>query len=142
MTAYLDSSAMFKLLVDDEETDSGIRSALDLLGSISTSRLTYVETRAALAAARRAGRLHGSGFEVAVEDFEAAWETFAIIEVTAGLAKDAAIVSETFGLRAGDAIQLASVRALHLPEVTVVAWDRRLRTAATAGGFACFPREV
>ena len=65
-----------------------------------------------------------------------------MIELTQELAEDAADIADTFGLRAGDAIQLATVRLTAPEDVTVVAWDTRLRAAAVASGFACYPPEV
>ena len=57
MTAYLDSSAAFKLFVEDEGDREDPWQALSMFGLTLTNRLTYVETRAALAAARRGGRV-------------------------------------------------------------------------------------
>ncbi len=52
----------------------------------------------------------------------------------------AGAIAETYGLRAGDAIQLASMLELDPQhEVVVVAWDARLRAAVAAAGLMVFP---
>jgi predicted nucleic acid-binding protein len=142
MNAYLDSSALLKLLLGDEDGDDDLRAEMDLVGQISTSRLTYVEALAALAAARRSGRVGRADYEVAVGYFERIWSSLEIIELTTTVAGDAAIAAETYGLRAGDAIQLASARTLDASVITLIAWDARLRTAAVASGLPCYPPEV
>lgn len=142
MTAYLDSSGAVKLLLDDEGIDDELRAAIEAIGPLTTSRLTYVEIRAALAAARRSGRIRGADYDPTVSEFEAAWRTFEVIDLTPALARDAGEVANTFGLRAGDAIQLATLRTLGIPDLPIVAWDIRLRAAAQASGYPCYPLEV
>lgn len=142
MTAYLDSSAAVKLLLADEGFDHDLRDALESLGTLTTSRLTYVEIRSALASARRSGRLRGAEYDPALSEFEATWRTFDVIEVSPSVAQDAGEIAETFGLRAGDAIQFATLRSIGVPGIPMVAWDDRLRAAALANGFACFPPEI
>lgn len=140
MTAYLDTSALAKLYILDEGATLDLAGIIETFGSITTSRLTFVETRAALAAARRAGRLTAHGHDAAVDDLVAVWTTtLHIIDLTQAVAADAGEVAETFGLRAADAVHLASLRALDAPAVPLVAWDVRLREAALANGFACYP---
>ena len=142
MTAYLDTSAVVKLYVHDEGVALDLATVLDSFESVTTSRLTFVEARAALAAARRAGRLTSERHEAAVSDLSGMWTTFNIIDLSQDVAHDAGEVAETFGLRAGDAVQLASLRALAVASVPLVAWDVRLRRAAIANGFACYPAEI
>jgi len=142
MTAYLDSSAAVKLFVADEGDREDPWLALSMFGLTLTNRLTYVETRAALAAARRSGRVSAADFAAAVDRFEQTWASFLVVELTQDLASDAADVADAYGLRAGDAIQLATVRRTAPEDVTVVAWDTRLRAAAIVCGYACYPPEV
>jgi len=142
MTAYLDTSAVVKLYVHDEGVALDLATVLDSFESVTTSRLTFVEARAALAAARRAGRLTPERHETAVSDLSGMWTTFNIIDLSQDVAHDAGEVAETFGLREGDAVQLASLRALAVASVPLVAWDVRLRQVAIANGFACYPAEI
>ena len=142
MTAYLDSSAATKLFLDDEGNDFDLAVVVDTFGSVATSRLTFVETRAALAAARRAGRLTARTHVEALAAFDRMWRTFFVVDLSVDVAQAAGFVAEAFALRAGDAVQLASLRALRSISVPLVAWDRRLRDAAAATGYACYPMEI
>ena len=142
MNGYLDSSALLKLLLGDESGGDHVRVEMDLFGQISTSRLTYVESLAALAAARRSGRVARVDYDMAVADFDRIWSGLEVLEITTTLAEDAATAAETYGLRAGDAIQLASARSLDASVVVLMAWDARLRTAALASGLVCYPLEL
>ena len=51
-------------------------------------------------------------------------------------------IADTFGLRAGDAVQLASVLELDRETTVFVAWVIELRTAANAAGVAVHPAVV
>jgi len=139
MTAYIDASAVVKLYVEDEGPGFDLGPVTAACDSLATSRLTYVETTAALAAMRRAGRLSPDRHAAALDEFMVLWATFTVIDVSQDVAHDAGEVAETFGLRAADAIHLASLRALGAAAVPLVAWDVRLRRAALANGFACYP---
>ncbi len=48
MIAYVDSSALIKLYLDDEAGAERLKEAIDVPESLVTSRLAYVEVRAAL----------------------------------------------------------------------------------------------
>lgn len=139
MTAYLDSSALAKLVLVDEGLRDELWAVLDVAGSVTTSRLTYVETRAAIAGARRSGRLSVLAHDQAVADFEAIWGGMAVIDVTQAIADDAGVVADMYGLRAGDAIQFASLRRFSPGLVPMIAWDARLRDAALASGYPIYP---
>ena len=138
MIGYLDSSALLRVYLPDEAAAEGLSEVVDLLASLATSRLAYVEVRAGLAAARRAGRMSLVSHDVAVADFDRAWLEYEVIEIDPALGFRAADVAEQYGLRAGDAIHLASALEIG-DDVSVVAWDHRLRVAASAAGFAVFP---
>ncbi|MEX2183316.1 MAG: type II toxin-antitoxin system VapC family toxin [Chloroflexota bacterium] len=139
MTAYVDASAVVKLYVDDEGPGFDLVPVTRAFDSLTTSRLTYVETTAALAAMRRAGRMSPARHAAALDDFAVLWATFTVIDISREVAQVASEVADTFGLRAADAIHLASLRALDAPAVPLIAWDVRLRRAALANGFACYP---
>lgn len=139
MIAYLDSSALLKLYLDDGAETEGLRDVVDVLASLATSRLAYVEVCAGLAAARRAGRMSAASHDVAVGDFDRAWPEYDVIEIDGTLGSRAGDVAERYGLRAGDAIHLASALEIRDEATVVVAWDSRLRAAAAAAGLAVFP---
>jgi predicted nucleic acid-binding protein len=142
LNAYLDSSALLKLLLGDEGGGDDLQAGMDTIGQISTSRLTYVEALAALAAARRSGRITGADYGIAVAEFDRIWDSLDVLELTTKVASAAAIAAEAYGLRAGDAIQLASAHSLDVSVITLIAWDSRLRAAAFASGLTCYPLEV
>jgi len=140
--AYLDSSAIVRQYLADEEAMSYLAAISVETRSVVTARLSYVEVRAALAAARRATRLTPAQHDQAVDDFETDWATYVVIELTKVRSKRAGVVAETFGLRAGDAIQLASVLELDPEETVLIAWDSPLRMAARAAGIASLPLDA
>lgn len=100
------------------------------------------EVRAALAAARRAGRLTAVEHDRAVDSFDVAWRGYAIVELDERIGRRAGAIAETFGLRAGDAVQLASVLELDRDTTVIVAWDVQLRTVAHAAGMAVYPAVI
>ncbi len=138
MNVLIDASAVAKLLLAEEGRDR----ALDIwerADLIFASRLLYPEVVAALAAARRAGRLGGRGHRSARAEFEARWRQVQIVELDDGLARAAGDVAEWLGLRAGDAVHLASALLLADPEMTLSTWDRDLARAAHEAGIPVAP---
>ena len=103
-----------------------------------SSILSYPEGRAALATARRGGRLSAVAHPRALGDFEALQSELSLIGVDAQLARQAGQLAEKCELRGYDAVHLAS--ALATGEViTFVSWDQDLRRAATRNGCAIAP---
>ena len=111
--------------------------AIEALGPIATSRLTYVEVRSAFAAARSGRRISHAAMLQAVSEFARFWEDVDVIELDGWVAGAAAHVCDSFGLRSHDSVQLAS--ALQDADVTMIALDKRLRRAATEAGLAVAP---
>jgi len=140
--AYLDSSAIIKLYLVDEAGMAELHEIATGSARLATSRLSYVEVRAGLAAARRANRLAPIEHDRAVESFDMSWPGYFVVELTEAVGARAGAIAETFGLRAGDAIQLASVLELDLEQTMIVAWDARLRFASHAAGVATYPAGV
>lgn len=140
MIAYLDSSAILKQYLLDEPGLAHVHAIATEAAVVATSRLSYVEVHAGLAGARRARRLDRVGHDRAVASFIDAWHSYLILELSEGVGELAGAIAAAFGLRAGDAIQLASMLELDpRAEVIVVAWDSNLRTAASAAGLMVFP---
>ena len=127
-----------KLLKDEAGSDE----AIDLWeGSVAviTSRLTYVETRSALASAVRGGGLSPDGYGVARTELERLWRSVSPVALTRAAAVLAGDVSERTGLRSGDAVQLATALQAADPDLVFVCWDRALSRAAAAVGFPVVP---
>lgn len=141
MIAYLDTSALVKLLLRDEDGAEMVESVVEATDMAYTSRVAHPEARAALAAARRAGRLTAREHAVAQRDADRAIRSLRIVELSPSLARAAGEVAERFALRALDAVHLASALALGPRDTIVVTWDRELATAASVAGLGIAPSE-
>lgn len=142
MIPYLDSSAIVKLYLVDEAGTDDLKDIATRSATIATSRLSYVEVRAGLAAAHRADRLARLEHDRAVASFEDSWPAFLVVELTDVVGARSGAMAEAFGLRAGDAIQLASIFELDVRETVMVAWDARLRHACHAAGVVVYPAMI
>jgi predicted nucleic acid-binding protein len=69
------------------------------------------------------------------------WAEMIILDLSADLARRAGDLTETLGLRAVDAVQLASALEIEPDDVMLVSWDARLRGAASNAGLPVFPPE-
>jgi predicted nucleic acid-binding protein len=108
--------------------------------SATSSILSYPEGRAALAAARRGGRLSAIAHSRALRDFESLQGELSLIGIDMQLARQAGQLAERLALRGYDAVHLAS--ALATGEViTLISWDQHLRRAATRSGCAIAPAD-
>jgi predicted nucleic acid-binding protein len=131
--AYFDTSAVVPLLV--AETGSVRAAALwDGADRVVSARLIYPEARAALAQARRLGRLTARQLRGAVSEFDSRYEELDLVDVDDVLARRAGDLAETYGLRGYDAVHLAAAERVRDADLVVVAGDRSLLEAATAAG--------
>lgn len=134
---YFDSSAYVKLLV--EEDGSELAADLwDACDAAVSSRLAYPEVRAALAAARRAGRLARTDLMQAETAWEDYWAATRPVELSRVVARTAGELASSRSLRGADAVHLAALLAVG-SDVLLAAWDTRLRQAALACGVAVVP---
>lgn len=135
---------MVKLYADEEG-----HAAVRLLEVVVVSCLARVEVPAALWRKHRIGELGAEDAAVLTAEFEADLSgdeegpgRFAIVGLPAGLLDDAARLVARQGLRAYDAVQLASANAARAADprcATFACWDQALRAAAAAEGFALVP---
>jgi predicted nucleic acid-binding protein len=117
--------------------EDGSDLAAELWGSaypVASNILAYPEGRAALAAARRLGRLGADEHRKALADFEELFADLVTIGVDQGLAVRAGRYAEDLGLRGYDSVHLATALELGDDEVVVVTWDRDLTRAAERVG--------
>lgn len=128
MITYFDTSVVLKLLVDDEAGTDQARQIWVTSDLVATAQLTYAESRAALAAARRAGRLTPMELRQVREAFEALWIQFEVIAVTSDLVRQAGDLAEQEALRGYDAVHLAA--ALVIDAQVMASADRALCDAA------------
>lgn len=131
MITYVDTSTLLKLIIDEDGSDRAalIWGAADALTSVS---LVFVEARAALAAASRAGRLTVDQHETATVELASLVEDLHIVEFSGALVVDAADLAEAEALRAYDAVHLAAARTVGAQVLTSA--DRALCEAARRGG--------
>lgn len=139
-TAYFDSSAFVKLVVAEDGTDVA-DAVWDACETIASSRLAYPEVSAALAAARRAGRLDDVTLTAAQDRWEEYWAAVTVIEMEPELAGHAGRLAGEHALRGADAVHLASLLSLDDHTALFAAWDQRLRSGAESCGARLVPAE-
>jgi predicted nucleic acid-binding protein len=136
--AYFDSSALVKLVIDENGSDEAAL-LWDAADSVLTCRVAHSEVRAALAAARRSGRLDAEAHRQAKAGWEKLHQALRMVELTARLEKEAGDLAEKHALSGFDAIHLASALTISAIPVVVATWDGRLHQAAQATGLATMP---
>jgi predicted nucleic acid-binding protein len=101
-----------------------------------SSLLLYPETRAAIARAQRMGRLGARGMSQVERRVDGLWAALDRLAITEELARWAGGLAHTHGLRAYDAVHLASAASVADDEFVLVAADSELIAAARAIGIA------
>lgn len=144
MTAFADASALVKLYVPEADHEV-VRQVTDLV----IAQVSRVEVPAALWRKVRVGELTAADAAVLVAAFEADYHgtategpRFAVIATAAPVLDSAARLAAVHGLRAYDAVQLASASTAAAVASSVrdfVAFDVRLATAAAAEGLRPVP---
>jgi uncharacterized protein len=133
--AYFDTSAVVPLLVEEPATPRAAR-LWDEAERVVTVRLCYAEARAALAMARRIGRIRPAALRLAVQTLHVLYGQMDLVEVTDGVVRRAGSLAEEHELRGYDAVHLASAETLADPEIVLVAGDDPLCRAAASQGLA------
>jgi predicted nucleic acid-binding protein len=123
--AYLDSSAIVKLVFAEAETASLERDLADRAGLMS-SRLGATEL---LRAARRQSNRR------VLQQTEDVLDALVMMDVTTPILKRAAAL-EPHDLRTLDAIHLATALSVGIPDLDFLTYDRRLADAARAQGLS------
>lgn len=138
MIAYYDTSAIVPLLVEEPGTDAA-RVVWDEAIRTVTVAIAYAEARAAVAQARRIGRLTPAQARVAVDRLDAVYSQLDLVVIDDGLVRTAGALADAHGLRGYDAVHLAAAQALVDDDVVLVAGDRALLRGAEALGLAVAP---
>jgi predicted nucleic acid-binding protein len=138
---YFDSSALVKLLVQEEGSDLAAE-LWDGCDAALASRLAYPEVCAALAAACRNHDLGQDDLDAAEHAWEQYWASVRPVELTAAVERHAGQLARTHALRGADAVHLASALALADPDLIIAAWDRRLHSGAATAGLHVAPAEL
>lgn len=135
---YFDTSALVKLLVEEDGSDLA-RALWDGSDAALSSRLAEPEVRAALAGAERGRLLRPPEHAAARQVWEAHWAAMRVVELSGAVSQRAGDLAHEHALRGADAVHLASAEAVAVTDLVVAVWDRRLHAAATANGFAVAP---
>ena len=140
---FVDTSALSKRYVD-ESGSSWLRSILSPTTNCTAYivRITAVELIAALTRRERGGSISPSDAHAARSAIRAHIDAeYKVIEVTEALIEKAMILSERYGIRGYDAVQLAGAVEVNnryamngLPPITLISADQELNDAATAQG--------
>lgn len=146
MTTFADSSALVKLYADEAGHEE-VRS----LSAVAVTQIARVEVPSAFWRKQRTGELDASDAQLLTAEFEADYfgtedesPRFAVAVVTSEILDEAARLCARHGLRAYDAVQLATAIAVRTadPSCTDLAvFDTTLRNAAAAEGFRTIPAE-
>jgi uncharacterized protein len=136
--AYLDASALVKLVVDEQGSED-VAQLWDGADSVLTSRVAHPEVRAALAAAHRDARLDVTAYQRTKADWAEFHRALRLVEVTSELEREAGELAEQHALSGFDAVHLASALTIAAMPVVLATWDARLHRAAQASGLATLP---
>ena len=138
MIAYFDTSALIKLIIEEAGSESA-KQLWDASASTFGGRLVYPGGRAALASARRGGRLSAAGLRSAKARLAELWDQILVVELSAQVADAAGDLAERYALRGYDAVHLASALTIKDMDRVFVTWDRDLSLAAARAGLPVAP---
>jgi predicted nucleic acid-binding protein len=138
--AYVDTSALVKLVVPEQGSELAERIWRD--AEPYASLLGYVELRAAVAAGARRLALDPRTASAVELVAHAVWARIAPVRMSDRLVRAAGDIAVRHGLRAADAIHLASaieVAGGLAASSVFLTFDQRLAEAARAEGFRVLP---
>lgn len=132
---YIDTSAFAKLFLAEDGAER-VAELWELDTPLVSSTITYTETSAAIAAARRARRLSRTKMNAALRILDAKWDLVASLDADARVSRSAGALAVRHLLRGMGAIHLASALLVAPAQPLFVTWDAELRRAAQAEGLA------
>jgi uncharacterized protein len=133
---YLDTSALVELYADEAGSNI-VRQAVADANLITTSLLSYTETRSALGRKTRSGEMRAADLKKCRREFERDWVRLQRLPIDEVLVRKAGDLCEEHALRAFDALHLAaadSLQAVLRATVTFASFDDALNEAAQARG--------
>ncbi|WP_291426469.1 type II toxin-antitoxin system VapC family toxin [Deinococcus sp.] len=130
---YLDSSALAKLYLDEDNTEQ--QKVIDLLGEypkVATCIIAYAEVSGIFARLFHGGTLDEADYADKLGRFTADWQTVIVLDVTPEVNSRAAqVMKAQRGLRAIDALHLAAALTLRgSVSLRFVTFDTRLEEVA------------
>ena len=139
MILYLDTSALVKLVVEEDRTPH-VRAQVSAVDAVATSRVAYTEACEALARRREEGRLSMGELAEVRQHLADLWPRFAVIELDERAAGDLAL---KHGLCGYAGAHLAAALALKdkaaTAPVVFCSFDARQAQAAVAEGLTVMP---
>jgi predicted nucleic acid-binding protein len=140
---FLDSSALVKRYIS-ETGSAWILGLFDppLNNEVFIAAITSVEIIAAITRRSRSGSISIADATVTCNQFKSDLQKdYQIVEITENIISSGMVLSQTYGLRGYDAIQLAAGRAVNtlciangLPPITFVSADNELNAAVISEG--------
>lgn len=128
MIVYFDTSAFVPLLVQ-ERSSAACGQLWDEADDVATSRLTFVESAAALAAALRLDRVTRRQHDAARLRLTDLWQGLDLVELDPHLMLAAADATAVHALRGYDAVHFAAAATLEQADLVAATGDRRLLEA-------------
>jgi len=140
MIAYLDSSALVKAYVEEQESDK-VDAVLNSEALVASSCVAYAGVVAALHRRARKGDIGAANLAQALAEFHEDWPQFLPVEVGQALTPHVDRIAASYDLRGFDVIHLASAVLLAQTGRDLEFWsfDRRLVDAAAATGLVIRP---
>lgn len=137
MTIYAETSAVLAWLFAQAGGER-VRAALAQAPQVVTSRLTLIETRRVIRRAEREARISAAQAADLLALFARAASTWAVLEISAQVARRAEERFPREPVRTLDAIHLASALVLRrtFPDLAVASADERVRANAAQLGLA------
>lgn len=130
-SVYFDTSAFVKILIAEPGSAPAVQ-AWQAADSVACSRLLHAEARAALAMARRQGRLSTAQLAGAKAALTVHWQDVYVVEVTERLVEEAGDLADDEALRGFDAVHLASALRASV-EILITADVEMIRAARNRG---------
>ncbi len=137
---YLDASAWVKRHYKETGTKT-IQTLFESGVALGSASLGLIEVIATLTRKHKAGQFTPEGFRRAIEDVKQDWVALTQVELDDEAVERAQTTAQSFALRGGDAIHLASALILRellaeKDEIVFVTSDKELKAAAIASGLA------
>lgn len=136
MTLYVETSAVLRWLFA-ETGGEAIRARLAVASKVTSSRLTLIEARRVVRRAEQDGRLTSAQCADVLAVLAQAASTWAMLEISEGVAHRAEERFPNEPVRTLDAIHLASALLLReaFPDLEIVSADERILANAALLGF-------
>jgi len=139
--AYLDSSALVKLVIDEPGRDE-VMTLWDAADAVVTSRLAHPEVVGAIATARRVGRLTNPRAREARRSWDRFRQGLRLVELSRIVEESAGDLVASHRLSGADAVHLASAIALADASVVMATFDVRLHAAARSASLRTLPARL